>query len=125
MTAHERSVIIVGHDGKILFSSSHALVNDLGRGVYTVVDVSQAENRDFDSMLDWTYTYSGTGASELVGPPIGESSSVRWQNPTRAGRYGPSYAKCTICGNETPIGPGETIRHGDERLCAHMGGPIT
>jgi hypothetical protein len=66
---------------------------------------------------DWTDTYSGIGRMKMP-----EGGFVRWQNPTYAGTYGHASATCNVCGNVTTISQGETISHGDPRLCEHMGG---
>jgi hypothetical protein len=75
-------------------------------------------------MAEFTDTFDRSGSGAVWGRmEMPEGGFVRWVNPTYAGTYGASSATCNVCGNVTTIRQGETIAHGDPRLCEHMGGP--
>jgi hypothetical protein len=72
---------------------------------------------------DWTQTYKGDGQG-LWARMHDMPSGIRWRNPTPAGKYEGAKATCLVCGNVVTVTElNETIRHGDPRLCEHMGGP--
>lgn len=54
--------------------------------------------------------------------PLG-SHGTKWVDPTPAGVYTATRVTCQVCGHVVRVEPGDVVRHGDPRLCVHLGGP--